>query len=272
MNFLHTYLPAPLLFKWGPISISWYGLLLALALIAGFIVTHRLAQQAKIKLDITNLFLMTFVWGFIGARLYHVLNELPYYRANLLEIIAVWHGGLAIHGALIAGATYLGWVSWKHKQSPWKLADLLIPGLVIGQAIGRWGNYFNQELYGKPTNLPWSIPIDSLHRVSGYQQFSYFHPTFLYESLWDILIFAIVWLVWRRKKTASPDGVVLFLYLTLYGLGRGLAECVRIDDTPLIAGIRLPIIMSGVLLTIGLAGLGALRRGKKLPWRAGRAS
>lgn len=269
-SLLHTFHPLPTFVAIGTLRIGWYGVWIAVGLVAGFLVVRKIAQSHALKVDVVGVFLNTFVVSFIGARLYHVLNEFPYYLDHPGEIIAVWHGGLALHGGIIAGFLYLLWYAKKNKHSIWALTDLLAPGLVLGQAIGRWGNYFNQELYGKPTSLPWGIPIDTGNRLPGFVQYTFFHPTFLYESLWNLIIFGVIWMLWQergqRKRSRSENGMITCVYLLLYSLGRGLFELVRIDATPILAGVRLPIIMSTLLCAAAVIGIVRLRQGKRLPW------
>lgn len=261
VEFLHTFHPSPVLVKLGTVTIGWYGLLLAVGTGAALLVMAVVARRGSLKLDVTGLFLNTFVVGLIGARLYHVLNEIGYYGQHPAEIIAIWQGGLAIHGGLIAGFLYLLWYSRRHKQSLWQLTDLIAPALILGQAIGRWGNYFNQELYGKPTNLPWGIPIDQANRLKGLETASYFHPTSLYESVWNLIVFGVLFLLYRdqvnEKTTSTQPGVVTAAYLLLYALGRAGTELLRIDSTPTIGGLRLPLLFS--LLVVMAASYGLYR-------------
>lgn len=270
IHFLHTFHPSPTFLSFGAITIGWYGVFMAVALLAGYFAMRKLTRQVAMKLDVLGLFLNTFVVGFVSARLYHVLNELPYYLDRPGEIIAVWHGGLAIHGGLIGGFGFLLWFARRHRTSVWELTDLFAPALALGQAIGRWGNYFNQELYGRPTNLPWGIPIDVENRLAGFASSLYFHPTFFYEFLWNLVIFSVLWLLWRDQKGTAikhvPVGTITLAYIALYGIGRTLFELIRIDDTPIMFGIRLPIIVSIVSVVLAVAGFSYFRRHKKLPW------
>ena len=172
MNFFHTYHPSPLLITFGPLAVHWYGLLLVAGGVAAYFVSRRTFVWAGVPRALLDELLTPLTLaGFAGARLYHVANELPFYFAHPFAVFAVWRGGLAIHGALIGGGLALYWFikhnnktiqpfsrisSWLHDYTiTWLFfADLLVPGLAIAQAIGRWGNYFNQELYGRPTDLP----------------------------------------------------------------------------------------------------------------------
>lgn len=210
--------------------------------LAGYALVQRLAKRHQVDgAHISNLFVWLIVIGLLGARLYHVLNELPYYLQHTTEILKIWHGGLAIHGAIIAGLLTGWWYARRHRLSLIQLTDVFVPGLALGQAIGRWGNYFNQELFGKPTNLAWGIPIDQANRPPAYQDSPFFHPTFLYESVGNLMLVAV--LVWLHRRSARP-GTVTLVYFIGYAVLRIATESLRIDRTPIIAGIRLPIIMS----------------------------
>lgn len=266
IEFLRSNLPDSLLVTFGPVAVHWYGLLMVIAACAGYYLvkywwkrytcdTEGKESTEKGKLDDLVFFLL--VWGFVGARLYHVLNEPAYYFHQPFEVFAFWNGGLAIHGALIAGVIVLFWFA---KQRFFFIADILVVGLAVGQTIGRWGNYFNQELYGRPTNLPWGIPIDAVHRVAGFEQFTYFHPTFLYESAGSFIILLVVWamhVVRTRRKMQIEDfrfraGNIFSAYMVMYSLLRILVELFRIDDVPIVFGIRLPILTSCILIFIGI--------------------
>ncbi|MGC9049118.1 MAG: prolipoprotein diacylglyceryl transferase, partial [Patescibacteria group bacterium] len=160
-NFFHEYHPQPVIFQLGMFSFRWYGLLMAMAVGIGLLLTIRLAKGSIIGSEkIWGLAPYLIIFGFIGARLYHVLSEIDYYLKRPLEIFYVWRGGLGIFGTIIAGALVLLFYTRKNQISFWLLADLLAPSLALGEAIVRWGNWFNQENFGRPTNLPWGIPVD----------------------------------------------------------------------------------------------------------------
>lgn len=212
---------------------------MVLAMAAGLGLFYFLTKKKNIKPDdVYDLAFWLMLGGIIGARLYDVLFvDWAYYRENLLAIYKIWEGGLAIHGAIIGGAVALIVWSRKKKISPWLLADLLVAPLALGQAIGRWGNYFNQELFGRPTGLPWGVPIDEINRPAGFGDHLYFHPTFLYESILNLVLFAGLILVGRKN---FGRGTATTIYLFGYGVIRFVLEFVRIDETPLIWGLRLP--------------------------------
>lgn len=255
--FLHTYLPNPILMHIGRLTVHWYGLFLALGALAGYFVFVKLGRRYGFKtIELENLFFVTIFVGLIGARLYHVLNEWAYYTKHPGEIVQLWNGGLAIHGALIAGVVVFILFARMKKRSFWLIADIAAPAVVIGQAIGRWGNYFNQELFGRPTSLPWGIPINQLNRPFEYFNNTYFHPTFLYEFLGSLVVFGILLLLHRRRLASSKQdgaiiaqtsGIIAVIYLITESLVRIGTESLRIDRVPLIGGIRLPLLVSAAI-------------------------
>ncbi|MDO8592212.1 MAG: prolipoprotein diacylglyceryl transferase [bacterium] len=268
-NFLHTFHPSPILFAIGPIQIHWYGFFIMAGALAAIAVAFFLAKKQNLKTDaIIDLAFWLIIFGLIGARLYHVFLELPYYLANPLNIFKIWQGGLAIHGGVIAGITTLWFYAKKHQHNFWQLASIITPGLALAQALGRWGNYFNQELFGYPTGLPWGIPIDAAHRPWQYFNYQYFHPTFLYESIGNLVIFLILIalhanLIKKSKTTstkfpislalpdpAEPDNFQfpIFVYLLLYSLLRFSTEFIRIDETPTALGLRFPQLASLLII------------------------
>ncbi|HRH22180.1 MAG TPA: prolipoprotein diacylglyceryl transferase [bacterium] len=258
MNVFHDFVPSEVLISVGPIKVYWYGLIMVSAMMVGLGVAKSLAARFKIGVElIYDLGFWLIIWGLAGARLYDVLLEWSYYSQNLGDILKIWQGGLAIHGAVIAGLMVVIIFALRHKLSFWTLAGVVVPGLVIGQAIGRWGNYFNQELFGRPTDLPWGIFIDELHRPLNYASYSYFQPTFLYESLCSLLIFGfLMWLIkyfdqLKDREAKELGKIVIASYFILFGLYRGLMEFIKIDVTPMIGGMRWPQIMSLILMIIG---------------------
>lgn len=211
--------PDPIALQLGPLTIRWYGVLMSTALAVGVYLAYKEAERQKLDPEhILNLAITVAPLCFIGARLYYVLFQWDYYSVNLSQIPAVWHGGLAIHGAILT-AIITGYIFVRYyKLSFWQLADICAPSLIIGQAIGRWGNYFNQEAYGYVTNLPWAMYIDGEYR----------HPTFLYESLWNLAVFFL--LVFIRRKNFIKRGEVFLLYMATYSVGRFIVEGFRTDS------------------------------------------
>lgn len=261
-NFLHTFLPNPILVSFGPITIYWYGLFVVSGIIAAFYIILKLAEYYNLeKNTIVDIGFWIVLWGIIGARLYHVGLEFSYYHANPINILKIWNGGLAIHGAIIVGALTGFYLVKKHDISFWKLSAICVPGLALGQAIGRWGNYFNQELYGLPTGLPWGIPIDAINKMPEYYNYAFFHPTFLYESIGNIIIFLILislqaWMINQQKQSDFYLILCVTLYLMLYSCLRFSTEFLRIDFTPTLLGLRFPQLMSLVLFLVSAIFMG----------------
>lgn len=261
--FLHTWHPQSILVSFGSFQLHWYGVCLALATIAGIFLVSWLARRYTVdEAKMFDLALITLIVAFIGARLYHVSNEWTYYSAHPTEIIKIWNGGLALHGGLLFGLATMIYLAKRQRWNAWLIADILAPAVALGQAIGRWGNYFNQELFGKPTNLPWGIPIDVTYRPVQYVTSTYFHPTFLYESLGLLFIVAfLLWLhrrQWRQPAANRHLGRITLIYVILYSALRIGMETLRLDQTPIIGQVRLPILMS--ILFIFIAGTALLYR------------
>jgi len=176
-----------------------------------------------------NALLLCLFLGVIGARLYHVASSLPYYIDHPNQIFGLRMSGFGIYGGVIGGALGLWIYTFRHKLSFLRWADYAAPGLALAQAIGRWGNFFNQELYGYPTNLPWGIYIAPENRLPGFEQYERFHPTFLYESLWNLLAFGILFTLSRKAKDRLLEGDLILLWGVLYSLGRFFVEFERPD-------------------------------------------
>lgn len=247
--FLHEYSPDPIAFSIGPFSAHWYGIILVVGILIGYYLSGVLAKKAQVeKNQVLDIYANVVICGIIGARLYHIILSPKFYLQNPLQIFAIWNGGLAIHGAIFAAILVVFYYVKRYKINFYKYADIFVIPAILGQAMGRWGNYFNQELPGAPTELPWGIPIDSSSRPFGYENFTYFHPAFLYESAWNFFSFIILFIVFRQKN--KPDGIVFWLYIALYSLGRCMMEFVRIEDTPLLLGIRVPLLVSAGLFIL----------------------
>ena len=197
MNFLHYYLPNPIFLNLGFIEIRWYGFLISLAILLCLFLVLHLAKKNNISSDnIYDLAFWSTIGGIIGARSYEVfILDWSYYANNLSAIFKIWQGGLAIHGAIIGGAIAVWLWSKKNKKAFWQLLDLITVVLPLGQAIGRFGNYFNQELFGRPTTWPIGIPILENYRPIGFESYAYFQPTFLYESLLNLFLFFILFII-----------------------------------------------------------------------------
>ena len=210
--------PNPIAFSIGNIDIRWYGILIAGAMLLGVLIACRRSASFGIKEDDT---LDTIIWmlpiGVIGARVYYVLFNLDMYH-SLAQAVNIRNGGLAIHGGLIFGIATIVIVCRRRKISPLNMLDMLMPIVALGQAIGRWGNFFNGEAHGGPTDLPWAILVDG-EKV---------HPTFLYESIWCLLLF--IFLSWFSKNKRSFNGQILAMYGILYSIERCAVEALRTDS------------------------------------------
>ena len=256
-NFLHTFEPSAILLTLGPIHIYWYGLFIVLGIIGALATSFILAKYYKVPNDkLFDLVFWLIIGGLIGARIYDILLELPYYFNHPLQTLKIWQGGLAIHGAIIAGVIIIYIFSRREKFNFWRLFSLLAPGLALGQAIGRWGNYFNQELFGLPTNGPLGIPINILNRPEQYLAAPYFQPTFLYESLGCLLIFIILislnYYYIKREQIERNCIWLAALYMVLYSILRFCLEFIKVDQTPIIFNLRWPQIISLIIFLIGI--------------------
>ncbi len=260
-NFLHTFEPSPIAFALGEINIYWYGLLIAIgaifAYMVSFFIITKILKEPFLVFHFENLVFYLVIFGIIGARIYHVLARFSYYKKNPLEIFYIWQGGIGIFGAIIAGFLVLYFYAKKvsffdHKfKIVLRLTDVLAPGIILAQSIGRWGNYFNSELFGRPTDLSWGIPISFLKRPEIFSSFEYFHPTFLYESLWNFVLFIIL-LIFSFFFIKKRPGLITSLYLIFYSLGRFLIEFIRIDYQPTIFGLRISQIFCIILILFGI--------------------
>ncbi len=263
----------------GPLAIHYYGLIMALAVGAGFYLAIKRATGFGISKSSAEDFLFwVIIGGFIGARLYHIMSSLEYYIQNPINIIKVWNGGLSIYGALIGGVIIILYLSKSYKprlQSPEaqadggqvkaiSLLDWLAPSLILGQIIGRFGNLFNYEAYGYPTSVPWKMFVPQQFRPETYIAQNYFHPFFLYEVLGSLFILGIIYYIsrFRTQQTGkyrifANDGTLFFSYVLLYNSLRFCLEFLRIDST-FIGVFRLNAIISLVLVLLAVGGFFAL--------------
>jgi phosphatidylglycerol:prolipoprotein diacylglycerol transferase len=257
--------PGPLLFQLGPFSLRWYGLLIAIAVLLGLLLATRLGRQRGIEPAlIADLLPILVLAAVFGARLYYVIFEWRQYQLNWLDALAVWRGGIAIHGALIGGTiAVILYCRWR-RIAFWNLLDVLVPSVAMGQAIGRWGNFFNSEAFGLPTDLPWKLTIPFANRPVEFLDQTTFHPTFLYESLWNLGVVALL-LLFRRASQGNlqlPAGALSCVYLLSYSTGRLWIEGLRIDPLCLAGtppfcegGLRMAQLVSLVLIGVGGLGL-----------------
>lgn len=239
------------------IPIYYYGITMAIALLSGVLTTGMITRRLypEIKSDVIyDIAPHIIIFGILGARLYYCLLSLPYYSKHFFEIFMIWHGGLSIHGAILGGL--LGGVLYakRHHLPTLKLCDLFAYGLAIGQSVGRWGNFFNSEAFGAPTNNFLKLYIPIYKRPLEYMQYDYFHPTFLYESIADFCIFLILFNIVRRLSKGK-DGIVFFMYLILYSIVRILIEQIRIDSVLNVFGIPVAQIISALIIIISVKAI-----------------
>ncbi|MET0579290.1 MAG: prolipoprotein diacylglyceryl transferase, partial [Ilumatobacteraceae bacterium] len=225
----------------GPLSLNAYGLMIALGVVAAVWLFGRRLEQKGIgtREDANAIALWGVVAGVIGARLYHVITDWERYSDNLGDVVKIWQGGLGIPGGLLAGILVGGYVGHVKRGIPLGPGlNAVAPTLPLAQAIGRWGNYFNQELYGRATTLPWGLEIDAAHLPTDrvYPPGTVFHPTFLYESLWNFALCGVLILIDRRYRPAG--GRLMAMYVLGYGVGRFWVEGLRIDEADHLGGLR----------------------------------
>jgi phosphatidylglycerol:prolipoprotein diacylglycerol transferase len=247
-------------FHLGPITVDMYGIMITTGVIAAITIAWLEARRrGEDTRHVFNLVLVVLPLGAIGARMYHVIDQWSYYSQHPAQIIG--GAGLGIFGAVIGGAIgLLIYTRWQ-KLSPLRWLDIAAPGLIL--AIGRWGNFFNQELYGYPTTLPWGIYIDPAHRLPGYENYSHFQPLFFYEFTWDLLGAVFLLFAGRKWRDRLMDGDIFFLYAIWYGVGRFYLEGLKINVWTL-AGIPTARWISGfvILASIVIMVLRHRRRGK----------
>ena len=271
--------PGSQLVNLGFFSIKWYGLLIALSIILGLNLSKKLARYRGIDPHLVSEILPSLILSsIIGARIYYVIFEYRQFSGdnfftsikifniylNIPSFLAIWEGGIAIHGALLGGFLSI-YLFCKSKKIPLKIfLDLLMPSVILGQAIGRWGNFFNNEAFGIPTNLPWKVFIPLTNRPIIFSNSQFFHPTFLYESLWNLLIFILLIYVFNKqnKDHSILPGLITCLYLITYSFGRFWIEGLRIDSLCLggyppycEGGLRIAQFISIFLFSSGLIWL-----------------
>ena len=256
--------PGPIALQIGPLAIRWYGLLIATAVLLGTSLAHREAIRRGEDPDhLLNVIVVGVMSALVGARHYYVLFNWGYYSAKPLKILAVWEGGLAIHGGILGGALATAIYTIRRKLPLLIYLDIMAPPLVLGQAIGRWGNFFNQEAFGTPTDLPWKLYIEPYRRPPRLATSEFFHPTFLYESVWDLGVFVILYVLLRRRLERRP-GALSLCYLGLYALGRFFIEGLRIDSL-MLGPLRVAQVVSLALVAASVFGLTRLLVLRKRP-------
>ena len=246
----------------GPIHVRFYGIILMLGAVAGAWLATREAKRRGYDPEIVwDLLTYLLIGGIIGARLWHILTPPPssgitagWYLKHPLDASAIWKGGLGIPGAVIGGIVVLFFYTRKRKLNFAEWTDIVAPCLALGQAIGRWGNFFNQELYGAPTSLPWKLYIDPAHRLAGFSDVEYYHPLFLYESIWNLgNMFLLLWIS-RRFGDRLQKGDLFLIYLIVYPIGRFLLDFLRLDASR-VAGININQTVMAVVAVLSVAAL-----------------
>ncbi len=250
--------PDPIAFQLGPLPVYWYGIGYALGLAAVYLLLTRLAKRAGEDPDLVgNGMILIAIAALIGGRLYHVIDQWSLYQDDPLKIVLPPYTGLGVYGGIFTGLLVLIWYTRRKGLSFWRWADIIAPSLFLMQAIARWGNFFNQELYGPPTTLPWGIPIECVHRIAAYPCAEYpfdttrFHPLFLYESLSGLLgMLFLLWVGARFRSRLRPGDIVL-LFFIWYGVVRFVLETLRSENWTLFG------IPTAMLVSLLFAGISA---------------
>ena len=227
-------------------------------LAAAKIAERRWVRQGNDPREIGALAVPVVIGGVVGARVYHLFTGYDWSKGGMVGTVQIWRGGLSIWGAVLGGLVVLVVVARRRDLDLLALMDAIAPAVLIGQAIGRFGNYFNQELFGRPTTLPWGLEIDLAHRPDGYTQYATFHPTFLYESMWCLLVFGII--VLAERRIGLRKGQAFAMYVCLYTLGRTVFEALRIDKATRVFGIRFNLLVSAALCIGGAVWFVVLAR------------
>jgi phosphatidylglycerol:prolipoprotein diacylglycerol transferase len=267
-------------FNIGPLPVHWYGIIIVTGALAGaYAATFEAKRRGEDPEHVWNGLVWCLIGGILGARLYHVLSSPQgtsigfhyYFVTNPFETVTVfglsfpfptalmiWNGGLGIYGGVAGGVLAVAIYAWRNHLNLARWLDIGAPGLILGQAVGRWGNFVNQELYGPPTTLPWGIPIDAQHRIPPFTDLSRypvattrFQPLFLYESLWNLIAFIALMVIGRRYSDRLKDGDILSLYLIFYGVGRFFIEALR-PDAWLIGNIPTAQLVSAGAIVLGV--------------------
>ncbi len=246
-------------FTLGPLQFYWYGLIIVAAVSAAFAVALWQARKQSLPVEpVFDLLFWSVPAGVAGARAYYVAANWHLYRDRPLDSLCLWQGGLAIHGALLAFILVLYLYARRRRLRFWGLADLAAPALACGQAVGQWANFFNQEAFGYPTDLAWGVYIDYALRPAGYEQFDFFHPVFMYESAWNLLLLLVLLAVGRLLR-GLPPGALFLTYIILYSAGHYYFAGLRLDGE-IVCGVRLAQLFS---ILAAAAALGLLLRGSR---------
>ncbi|MEZ5171585.1 MAG: prolipoprotein diacylglyceryl transferase [Acidimicrobiia bacterium] len=247
-------IPSPSSNRIGPFHA--YGLMIALGVVvAYFIADRRWRRMGGRDETFGDMAVWIVVWGVIGSRIYHVVSDIQLYNGRgfdgVIDAFKIWDGGLGSWGWLLAGAITIIVLAHRRGLDALRMMDAVAPGVFVAQAIGRWGNWFNQELFGRPTDLPWGLEIDEFHRPAGFQDHATFHPTFLYEALWNLIIVGFV--IWAERRFRFRRGQSAAALLALYTAGRFVWENLRIDPANEFFGLRLSALVSMGAFVFALA-------------------
>jgi len=257
--------PGDIALDLGSIKIYWYGICMAAAILLGLFTSVKITRRFYPKVNVDTFYDLMFyvlIGGIIGARAYYSIFNWAYFSNHIADIPKLWTGGLSIHGAIIGGFI-AGYMYVKSKRlNLWQYADITTFALIVGQIIGRLGNFFNSEAFGAPTNLPWKLFIPLIDRPDGYEQFEYFHPTFLYEMIANTFILMFL-LTLIKTKHPHQHGLIFFSYLIFYSVARILIENIRIDSVYNLYGLPIAIWASVTLFLTGLIGIFVLSSKKK---------
>ncbi len=247
-------------FDIGPLVVHYYGILMGVAVLVGFaITTRRYERFGGDPQQLERILLWAIAIGFLGARLAFISTRLPRYSGRPWAVLYLWEGGIAMFGGLTVGAIAAVVMLRRSGQDSWTFFDAVALGLPIAQAIARWGNYMNQELFGTPTKLPWALEIDPAHRPGQFSTVETFHPTFLYESLWNLFIIVPA-LLWLERRGKLPRGALIGVYFVLYGIIRFLNELLRTDTSFRFLGLSKNGWVSIAATLIGIGIVVARRR------------
>ncbi|MGM0369699.1 MAG: prolipoprotein diacylglyceryl transferase [Bacillota bacterium] len=244
----------PIALKFGSFEVYWYGIIMATAVFSGLLLAMKDAKRRNLDPDLMiDLVISTLPLAILGARLYYVIFEWNYYAHNLAEVLAIWHGGLAIHGAIIGGL--IGGILFAKVKnlSFLKLTDIAAPSFILGQAIGRWGNFMNQEAHGGPVTKSFLENLSLPHWIIEQMniQGTYYHPTFLYESIWNLLVFSFLFFYWKKQDFLAP-GEVFLTYISLYSVGRFFIEGMRTDSL-MLGHFRIAQVISIAIILVSIS-------------------
>ncbi len=240
-------------FDIGPLRVTFYGILVTTGVVIAWILTKRrfLARGGTVE-DVEKIMIRVVIWGFVGARLAYVSTHLSRFSDEWWKVFAIWEGGIALYGGLTGGALAIWWTCRQLGVPMTMFLDSLAPGLPLAQAVGRWGNYFNQELFGTPSTLPWAVEIAPQFRPPEFAAYETFHPTFLYESLWNFALAGVI--LWVEKRFPVLQGRLIGVYFIGYGVMRFVLELIRTDTDFRFLGlsrngwVSIGVILIGVLV------------------------